>query len=424
MRLSWIFALFIFLALNLVLPPTTVLAEGKFKLKPQASGKLCLGCHSAFTSKLKAKHIHTPLEEGQCTGCHNPHASSHGMLMDAESDQLCYKCHEKMIPENAASVHKIVADGDCVACHDPHSSDNTANLIKPGAEMCFECHEELGERIATNKYDHTPVKQNCMTCHEPHASAGSLKLIKTEQPGLCLECHNTSSQTFKSRHMNYPVEQRRCTSCHDPHGSNSGAILADNVHEPILNEMCNQCHNEPNSADPFGIKKDGYQLCQGCHYETINSAFGKKYLHWPMVDNTGCVNCHTPHASNISGLLKDPMINVCGDCHADTIARQARSVTKHQPISDGECTICHSPHGSDNSFLQLEASIVNTCAQCHDWQTHSTHPIGEKFVDPRNPNLALDCSSCHRTHGTEYKEFIYYPDIQTLCVQCHTKYRR
>jgi hypothetical protein len=48
----------------LCLVSVTAQAEGKFKLKPGATGKLCLNCHSAFSEKMKAKHIHTPLVEG------------------------------------------------------------------------------------------------------------------------------------------------------------------------------------------------------------------------------------------------------------------------------------------------------------------------------------------------------------------------
>ncbi|MDT8405434.1 cytochrome c3 family protein [Sulfuriflexus sp.] len=373
---------------------------------------------------MNAKHVHTPLAQGDCSGCHNPHASNHGMLLDADADSICYNCHDNVVPEGAVSSHQVAADGNCVSCHDPHSSDNPANLVKGGSDLCFDCHKELGEKIALNKFGHSPVKKNCLTCHNPHASANNDNLLKAEEPAVCLNCHKTSSSGFKLRHMNYPVEQARCSTCHDPHGSNSGAILADNVHEPIRKQMCNQCHNEPGSAQPFAVKKAGFELCQGCHYDMINEAFAKNRLHWPLVDETGCINCHTPHASSEPGLLRGKMADVCGSCHADTLARQDRSQTKHQPISDGECSTCHSPHASNNLFLQEKKSTVDTCAQCHDWQTHSTHPIGPDVIDPRNRNVSLDCLSCHRTHGTEYKHFLYYQDIQSLCVQCHTKYRR
>ena len=411
-------------SLVLIFVPALSHAEGKFNLKPGATGKVCLTCHTAFAEKLKAKHVHTPLTEGECTGCHNPHASGHDHLLDAEPDLLCYNCHDNMVPKGAVSVHKVVAEGQCVACHDPHASDNPSNLVKAGEKLCFGCHKELGKKISENKFQHAPVKKDCLLCHDPHASGKSPRLLKMEQPALCLQCHKTDNPGFKKQHMNYPVEKGKCSSCHDPHGSNSGAILADVVHNPVSNQMCNQCHNDPDSADPFGLKKQGFEICQGCHYDLINTAFSKDRLHWPLVDKKGCINCHTPHASGSSGLLRNSMIQVCGQCHADTIARQDRSFTKHQPISSGECTLCHDPHGSDNQFMLVKSKIVEACGQCHDWQTHSTHPIGDKVVDPRNPNLRLNCLSCHRTHGTEYKSFLHFSDIQTLCVQCHTKYRR
>lgn len=410
--------------LTFVLIATSALAEGPFKLRPGAKGKLCLTCHTAFSAKMDAKYIHTPLAEGDCSSCHNPHASEHGNLMSGDADSVCYRCHDAMVPESAISSHQVVADGQCVSCHDPHSSDNTANLIKEGNELCFDCHKDLGEKIRSNKFGHAPVEQSCLRCHNPHAAENSSNLLIQDEPALCLECHKASSDSFKKQHLNYPVEQGRCTVCHDPHGSNAGAILADNVHEPIKNGMCNQCHNAPDSPDPFAVTKEGFELCQGCHYEMVNDTFGKNRLHWPVADKVGCVNCHTPHASKEPALLKASMISVCGDCHADTLARQERSQTKHQPISSGECVVCHSPHASDNLFLQVEDSTIETCGQCHDWQTHSTHPIGSEVVDPRNPNVCLDCLSCHRTHGTEYKHFLYYPDVQSLCVQCHSKYRR
>ena len=87
-------------------------AEGKFKLKPGARGKLCLSCHSTFSDKMKERHIHTPLAKGDCSGCHNPHASNHAMMMDGDADSICYKCHDSAVPEAAASVHQMVADGE------------------------------------------------------------------------------------------------------------------------------------------------------------------------------------------------------------------------------------------------------------------------------------------------------------------------
>jgi predicted CXXCH cytochrome family protein len=290
--------------------------------------------------------------------------------------------------------------------------------------FCYECHEELGQKIATNEFEHEPVTEDCLECHNPHASAENSKLLEDEDPSLCMGCHETEKSFFRTQHENYPVEKGRCTSCHDPHGSDTKAILFDNVHEPVSDRECEECHVGATSSPPFAVKDTGFELCEGCHYETVIEAFNQERTHWPLVDKRGCINCHSPHASGEEALLKDPMLVVCGECHPDTVARQERSRTEHPPVADGECGECHSAHGSENLFLMTESSNLKLCEGCHEWEAHSTHPIGEKIVDPRNGNIMVQCASCHRTHGTEYKHFIYFETTKEMCVQCHTEYRR
>jgi predicted CXXCH cytochrome family protein len=99
-------------------------------------------------------------------------------------------------------------------------------------------------------------------------------------------------------------------------------------------------------------------------------------------------------------------------------------VTKHPPIDDGDCATCHKPHASDNSFLLTAATQFDVCGACHDWQKHSGHPIGAKAIDPRNKSLTLDCGSCHRTHGTDFKHFTHKDAKAELCVQCHQTFTR
>ena len=85
---------------------------------------------------------------------------------------------------------------------------------------------------------------------------------------------------------------------------------------------------------------------------------------------------------------------------------------------------CHSPHGAEGVHLIDQPSIVKLCASCHDYEKHSAHPIGEKAVDPRNKNLRVDCLSCHRAHGTEFKRMLLAATNIELCTRCHKKYAR
>jgi predicted CXXCH cytochrome family protein len=413
---------FVWAATALAAPATS--DEAKFKLKPGAKGKLCVGCHSDFEDLLKLPAVHTPVKAGDCIDCHSPHDSDHGKLLAAAPGAICTTCHAGIVPDGAKSVHPALEGGACVSCHDPHASRFKNNLRTAGNELCVSCHKEIGEQVAKVKFRHPPVASGCVTCHDPHASTKSDFLLVKDQSALCTSCHKPDAAPFKAAHMGYPVAKGRCTSCHDPHGSDNQAILWPNVHKPVASKLCAQCHNDAASPKALQTKKSGIEVCRGCHADLVNEALDAGHLHWPVADKVACLNCHNPHASKEPKLVKAPLPAVCGNCHGDTIRRQASSLTKHPPIEQGDCTSCHQPHAADNAFLFVNANTLELCGACHDWQQHSGHPIGAKAIDPRDKNLTLDCESCHRTHGTPFKSFTHLDAKGDLCVQCHKTFRR
>lgn len=398
--------------------------QEKFKLKQGARGKVCLSCHAGFQDKLKSAFVHTPVKREDCAGCHNPHTSSHGKLLDAAEDKVCFRCHARMVPDNSLSVHSIVRKGQCVQCHDPHASQNRDSLLRPGNELCAGCHQDLVGSDQKVKFKHAPVGKGCLNCHNPHASAGADHLLKERVPALCTKCHRTDKPLFAKVHMNYPVGKSDCTSCHNAHGSNRMGILHDTVHKPVAAKMCNQCHEDPASPTPFATRKAGLELCRGCHSTMIKETLDKNVLHGPVADGDSCRNCHSPHASAVAGLLRRPQAELCSRCHPDTLDHQGRAQAKHKPVQEGLCTACHTPHASDRPLLLAKQSLPDVCGGCHNWKKHTTHPIGDAVVDPRDRNVSVDCSSCHRSHGSDYKHMITFPTINDLCTQCHRQYRR
>jgi predicted CXXCH cytochrome family protein len=399
-------------------------SQDKFRLKPGAKGKVCLTCHESFKEKLKLPFLHTPVKAGDCSDCHNPHTSSHGKLLSENVNRICFSCHGGIVPEKARSVHKVVVEGNCVKCHDPHGAKNKNNLLQAGNALCSGCHQRLAKEVAGNKFKHNPVEKGCLNCHTPHASAKALSLLKSDVPALCVACHKPDAPAFGKQHMGYPVAKSNCSSCHDPHGSGSRGILWGIPHQPVANKMCNQCHLDPSSPDALKTRKAGYELCRGCHNTKMNEILGGNRIHWPVVDKMSCQNCHRPHASRENALLKEPQLPLCGKCHGDTIERLDKSLVKHKPAQEGSCTKCHMPHSSNNVLLLDNTSPINLCGTCHDWQKHSTHPIGEKAVDKRNRNVTMDCSSCHAPHGSEHKRFMWFDVKRELCEQCHEQYKR
>jgi len=416
--------------------------QNKFRLKPDAKGKLCLSCHDNFKEKLKDPFIHTPVKTGECSECHNPHTASHGKLLDEDPNKICSKCHEGIVPKNFKSSHKVVVEGNCVKCHDPHASKNKFVLLKAGNELCFDCHKNISSAVAKAKFKHNPVEKGCINCHDPHASTKGKHLLKNDLVALCINCHKTDRPNFLKQHMNYPVAKTDCSSCHDAHGSDKAGILFNNVHAPVANKVCTQCHEASTSPDPLKTKKGGFELCRGCHSKMMNETFNKNRIHWPIVDKVGCLNCHEPHASKGKNLLLGDSKSLCGKCHSDTMEHQVKLAEKesqekaaakgrpikgaltHNPVQEGECSACHLPHASDSAYLMNKPSFNESCGACHDWSKHTTHPMGAKVVDSRNKNLKMDCMSCHRSHGTGYRYLIPFPAVTDLCVQCHKQYKR
>ncbi len=151
----------------------------------------------------------------------------------------------------------------------------------------------------------------------------------------------------------------------------------------------------------------------------------KKRLHWPAADKTGCVNCHNPHASKLANLLKADTPELCAQLpHRHPRPHRSGVQSKHAPVDSGMCVSCHSPHSADGVYLVDQPSINTLCAQCHDYETHSAHPLGDEAVDPRNKNLRVDCLSCHKAHGTNFKQMRLAETDLELCTRCHKRFGR
>ena len=401
--------------------PCAAADAAKSRLKPGATGKLCLGCHVDFQDKIALPHVHTPVRAGDCADCHDPHASDHGKLLAAEPNAICSQCHAGMVPAQAASAHDAVVAGQCATCHDPHASEHANNLRDEGNALCLGCHTELAQAIAAAEHKHAPVEKNCLTCHTPHASKDSRALLARAVPGLCTECHDPRGAAFARGHTGYAVGAADCTSCHDPHGSSSDGLLWTSVHEPLARRMCGQCHAAPGDASGFAPKRSGVDLCRVCHAEVLQESLARAHVHGPLLDARACANCHEPHASKTAALLSRPQGELCGGCHADAVRRQERSKAKHEPVAAGDCTTCHAPHAADEAWL-FRAPAPEVCGACHDWKAHTAHPMGPQVTDPRNRNLSVDCLSCHRAHGTSEDHLAHFEPRKELCMQCHAQF--
>jgi predicted CXXCH cytochrome family protein len=395
------------------------LGDDPYRLKPGATGKVCLECHLTIQETMELPYVHTPVKAGECADCHNPHASAHGQMLATDASEICSSCHDDLVPEEPRSIHAEIVQGNCVTCHDPHASQHRSGLAAEGNQLCLGCHETVAAKLADARFRHPPAADDCLTCHDPHASTEADFLLRQETSALCGDCHETASASFVERHMGYPVAESRCTSCHDPHGGETSALFLANVHAPLTRKMCNQCHLDPASPDALSTKQSGMELCRGCHSREVNEIQARNRIHWPVADEAGCLHCHNPHASNEDALLPAPTKVLCASCHENTMKGMEASLVRHSPSDQGDCAVCHAPHASDNLFLMQEPDVIQLCSTCHDWATHSSHPIGAEHADLRNMNVKMDCLSCHEAHGSPFKAMAPKDPGGDLCVECH-----
>ena len=415
MKLLSIGALVIVCAGICIAAPTKLITRGS---------ELCFSCHDDLKTSFERQYVHSPVEENNCIGCHNPHAAKHPFMLSEGIPDLCYSCHldEQENFDQFPYIHTAVKQGDCTGCHDPHSSDSKHLQKGEGAQLCYPCHKEEAEEFGKGDI-HLPIEEGeCSICHMPHASDFPAQLTDSPEQ-LCLNCHNIQDEAVKSAHSRYPVSDSDCLSCHAPHASliNDSALahlskglILPNVHTPFGKGMCDSCHAE-DSPDPIDLRAPQIEICYRCHSDMKKVVNNYPHVHHPVEDGR-CVSCHAPHASKNENLLIATGTGLCADCHPG-LMKKLDATYAHRPAVQGDCGRCHLPHGAEIPALLMSDSI-STCQSCHESQAVFTHPIGKDASDPRSDEM-ITCVTCHDAHGNEYEFILLASRDRDLCVQCH-----
>ena len=224
-------------------------------------------CHICHDSKTARTHVHTPVKEGDCSGCHSPHSTNNSsLILDDFSENACLDCHYIEV-DDIKTVHGPVGEGNCQACHDPHQSDQEFNLKKKLIDQCLTCHNQpvetpekslvaISELLVEGNYLHGPVDNgDCVSCHFPHSGEYAFLLIG-EYPveqytdatvakfDLCFMCHESDMLTeeyttiatnFRNGNLNLHYlhikgnRGRNCNLCHNAHGAPGEHLLEESV---------------------------------------------------------------------------------------------------------------------------------------------------------------------------------------------------
>jgi len=299
-------------------------------------------CHGDLGKGWAAKYKHNPFVKGHCTSCHNPHASSHRPLLQADDRDLCGACHPMAEQLNQAQLHPPFELLACLSCHSPHASNFKVLLRQEQKTLCLACHPSVAP-LTERAVQHRPFEQgDCTGCHKPH-SAPVKPLLPSREPTFCYKCHSDIQTSF-ARASHHPVGVViDCTSCHQPHAWDYRALLlADG------NEMCYTCH---------GDKRFPYA------YSAHNE------VEYTAVWTGACVNCHVAHGSDWGPLLAKEELSLCWTCHPAYSGKTSHPVARQTafPRTGGRVTCathCHDPHGTYNGDM-LRRLPDGLCLRCH-----------------------------------------------------------
>lgn len=304
--------------------------------------ELCFSCHEAKQDMMLENFVHTPVANGNCIGCHDPHQSDYKYNLKGAAKDLCLNCHK---PDEFSRefVHGPVAVGDCNACHNPHASENEFQLLAPKEKICYNCHKEK-EELMNKKHPHAPAAASCTNCHNPHSNTANYMLpLKT--PDLCFKCHQEIESHKESTYQHPPFAEGKCSACHNVHASDYPRLFPQkqetlclschtemndyisqqtHKHGPVKEGDCNACHDPHGSENTHILRKyfppefyksyatENYALCFECHNKDIalepetktltNFRNGEKNLHYVHVNKDvkgrSCKACHQVHASS------------------------------------------------------------------------------------------------------------------------------
>ena len=313
-----------------------------FKLTQEVPG-LCAQCHAPLGSM---KHVHSPVKDGACTQCHNPHDSAEPKLLLQPVKDLCTSCHPDKV--DFKYIHGPTATGDCTSCHNPHESQNARLLVKNGAELCFICHLDMQSDLK-KKFAHSALDGGCTSCHNPHGSAVK-KFFPAAGTGLCYQCHPQIESNLKAaKSIHPPIKtEKACASCHAPHASDAPKLL------------------------PKAVK----ELCLDCHKGFIKKT--QTVLHGPIKDGT-CTPCHDAHGSPYEKLLIKPY-----------------STEFYVSYSDAEFQFCFSCHNRD--LLRFPTTSFATGFRDGENNLHYLH-VNRK-------ERGKSCKACHVIHAGENPKLI------------------
>lgn len=421
----------------------------------------CISCHkhpTALTSRLHFGVAEFAATNGSSAGCYQCHpagekqAFSHAGIA-ADATGACAECHQEgnafaALPK-AGFTHSPLNPGECGGCHqnvadwadatsgasnafDPNRNQ-VVNALQPtwaGTSIVRVTPDTQSIPMTMNHGTSTidaGVMEQCSTCHAqadlgqyyPGVLHFSLIEAGQPQPATCSDCHRDAAPT-----------------------GFVGALATSPARTPASGEMKHDAvlwnANAPTTTPAFALD------CQVCHEPPANLLSTQ----WTFANGRSDGGVALFHASlTVAGR---PQPTGCLDCHANTrpvVPVVSATMTFDHSTALGECSTCHTSTSTwvGGKFHTATAPTPTTCLPCHagDRPTSTTGWMGMFLTSPfdyvTNANGVThgadqDCAVCHTGPGTgvwgtnqnwRSGNFSHAPTTvaATTCIDCHTTQR-
>ncbi|MBI3583158.1 MAG: cytochrome c3 family protein [Nitrospinae bacterium] len=394
-------------------------------------------------------------QKGECTHCHEPHASfggdepypnytNHPSFMTQEEAQgpdpyllfaddnanLCWTCHEtfqftgKPLGWGAYGFYQ----GRSVYLSSTHGDPlKNANMLWPGISGAT-VHPRKARPSTLNGVSQKGI---CLNCHTPHGIRGSegnaydtdavpeSKQLTTSNPSV-------TADYLIPRQLN-AWEEKLCETCHDASG-------------PAINNI--QSEIDKRSLGGSGHPVDDTNL-SGRH--VVNETFPITSKH------VECYDCHNPHVIksssrveglryvDISGVPKDPaagdsqpyVYQICFKCHGDGYANFIPAKThpgpglnpnhSNHPLRTSTGNPASGNTNGSNKRLEFNPSSTSSQSDCGSYQASDCRPspsqntayhpvastgrntsaaIQRQLLAGLSPDKTIMCTDCHNSEAT------------------------
>jgi len=215
-----------------------------------------------------------------------------------------------------------------------------------------------------------------------------------ENSARCLGCHRTSQDQQNFDRSEHHFNGVACQTCHEPHLDVEGNPVESKTLNPQKAFFLAPTKKEEDRWLSSNLLRTSQpDLCFSCH-GTVQSQFALPSHHRVPEGLMKCTDCHSPHGSRNTPMLKKTNWESCFNCHPE---KRGPFVFEHAAVKVEGCVACHSPHGSTSPMLLLRREGRFLCLQCH--------------VDPQTPNVPHgrlgfqtrgECIRCHvAVHGSK-----------------------